>query len=412
MKPLLRALPFLLVAALPLRAVVNRALSIYAPAEAAAGSTVSVTVLASTDASDGEQIGFLHAEYSIDEGRTWTPFDYAENAGAEHALKVSFAVNAKGGNAIVRGRVAFRGGGTGDVDYKGGGIQWSDTWQKWRWPPAKYAIIHVPKVPPPPAPPKRVISIEAPAEAAAGSMVWVTVNASTDAGDGEQIGFLHAEYSLDQGKTWTGFCYAENSGARLVRQAFFPANAKGGRALVRVRAAFRGGGAGDVDWQGGAIQWDDSWQNWRSPAAKYAIIYVSNRLVATQSARVAVRRAVSMDAPAEAAAGSKVSVTVSASTDAGDGEQVGLVHVDYSIDDGLTWTQGYYTEKAGAELRHKISFAVNAKGGKAIVRARVAFRGGFAGDVDYQGGAIQWGGSWQQWRSPSTKYAIIYSPKP
>ena len=269
MKSLQLILSFLLVAALPMRASVNRAINIQTPAETVAGSIVSGTIRASTDASDGEQIGFLHAEYSIDEGMTWTQLCYVEKSGTELSRNASFAVNTLGGKAIVRVRVAFRGGAAGDVDYKGGAIQWSDTWQKWRWPPAKYAVIHVPKV----AAVNRVISIQAPAEAAAGSTVSVTVNASTDASDGEQIGFLHADYSIDGGKTWTKFCYAEKSGAELSRQVSFAVNAKGGKAIVRVRVAFRDGVAGDVDYKGGAIQWDDSWQKWRSPTTKYAIIY-------------------------------------------------------------------------------------------------------------------------------------------
>ena len=415
MKNLHRIFPFLLVAALPMRAAVNRAISIQAPAEAGAGSTVSVTVHASTDASDGEQIGLFHAEYSIDDGMTWTQFGHAEKSGAELSRIFSFAVNAKGGRAIVRVRVAFRGGVAGDVDYQGGAIQWGDSWQKWRWPPAKYAIISVPNplvaALPMRTAVKRAISIQAPVVVAAGSTVSVTVHASTDASDGEQIGFLHADYSIDEGKTWTQFCYAEKSGAELSRKVSFTVNAKGGKAIVRVRVAFRGGVAGDVDYQGGAIQWGDSWQKWRSPSTKYAIIYSSNLLVAALPMRAEVNRAISIQAPAEAAAGSTVSVTVHASTDASDSEEIGFLHADYSIDEGMTWTQFCYAEKSGAELSSKVSFAVNAKGGKAIVRVRVAFRGGGAGDVDYQGGAIQWGDSWQKWRSPPTKYAIIYSPK-
>jgi Neuraminidase (sialidase) len=277
MKILHRILPFLLMAALPMRAAVNRAISIYAPAEAAAGNTVSVAFHASTDAGDGEQIGFLHAEYSIDEGKTWTSFCSAVNSGVELSREGSFAVNAKGERAIIRVRVAFRGGVAGDVDYKGGAIQWSDSWQKWRWPPAKYAVIHVANpvlaTLPIQAAVKRAVSILAPVEAPAGSTVSVTVQASTDASDGEQIGFLHADYSTDEGKTWTQFCYAEKSGAELSRKVSFTVNAKGGKAIVRVRVAFRGGVAGDVDYKGGAIQWNDSWQKWRSPPTKYAIIY-------------------------------------------------------------------------------------------------------------------------------------------
>ena len=401
-----RIILLLLVVTLPMPAAVSRAVSIEAPAEAAAGSAVTVTVHVSTDASQGEHIGFVHAEYSIDEGMTWIQCLNEEKCGVELSRRFGFAVSAMGGKAIVRVRVAFRGGVAGDVDYQGGAIQWGDTWQKWRWPPAKYAVINVPKV----AAVNRTIGIKAPAEVAAGSAVSVTVHASTDASDGEQIGFLHADYSIDGGTTWTQFCYTEKSGAKLSRQTVFTANAKGGKAIVRVRVAFRGGAAGDVDCKGGAILWGDSWQKWRSPAAKYAIIQVSNSLIAPPM-RTAMNRALSIAAPGEAAAGSTVSVTVHASTDASDGEQIGMVHVDYSVDEGMSWTQCYYAEMCGAELSRKVSFAVNAKGGKAIVRVRVAFRGGGVGDVDYKGDAIQWGDNWQRWRSPPAKYAIIYSPK-
>ena len=173
--------------------------------------------------------------------------------------------------------MAFRGGEAGDVDYKGAAIQWGDSWQKWRWPPAKYAVIQVANrvgaALPVRAAVNREFSIQAPAEAAAGSTVFATFHASTDAGEGEQIGFLHADYSIDEGKTWNPACYAVNSGPDLSRQVSFAINAKGGKAIIRVRVAFRGGAAGDVDCKGGAIKWDDSWQKWRSPTTKYAIIY-------------------------------------------------------------------------------------------------------------------------------------------
>lgn len=118
---------------------------IAAPAEAAAGSNVTITVIASTDAADGEQIGFLHADYSTDEGKTWTQFCYAEKSGAELSRSVSFSVGAKGVKTLIRARVAFRGGKAGDVDFKGNAIQWSDTWEKWRTPPTRFAIIYVPR---------------------------------------------------------------------------------------------------------------------------------------------------------------------------------------------------------------------------------------------------------------------------
>jgi hypothetical protein len=137
------ALLLLLLAAITPAYAIERVVRITAPAEAAAGSTVSVTVFASTDAIDGEEIGFLHADYSTDDGKTWTQFCYAMKSGPELSRQVDVPVGAKGVKAIIRVRVAFRGGKAGDVDYKGGPIQWSGTWGKWRTPPAKFAIIYV-----------------------------------------------------------------------------------------------------------------------------------------------------------------------------------------------------------------------------------------------------------------------------
>jgi hypothetical protein len=118
---------------------------IIAPAEAKTGSSVKVAVIASTDAVDGEQIGFLHADYSIDDGKTWTQFFYENDSGAELARSVSFSVGAKGVKTLIRARVAFQGGKAGDVDFKGNAIQWSGTWEKWRTPPTRFAIIYVPR---------------------------------------------------------------------------------------------------------------------------------------------------------------------------------------------------------------------------------------------------------------------------
>ncbi len=266
----------LLAAAVPVHAV-NRVVKIVAPAEAPAGSSVTVAVSASTDAADGEQIGFLHAEYSTDGGMTWAQFCNVEQAGAELTRSVSFPVGAKDSKTLIRARVAFRGGQAGDVDFKGSAIQWNGTWEKWRTPPTRFAVIYVSAAPAPVNTANRMVTIVAPAEAAAGRKVTVAVAASTDATDGEQIGFLHADYSNDDGKTWTKFCYAEQSGARFTREISFPVGAKGVKTLIRVRVAFRGGKAGDVDFKGGAIQWGDTWEKWRAPPTKFAIIYVTGR---------------------------------------------------------------------------------------------------------------------------------------
>lgn len=116
---------------------------------------------------------------------------------------------------------------------------------------------------------ERVVRIDAPVTAPAGSKITVSVLARTYAGDGEQIGFFHAEYSIDGGRTWTGFCYEEKAGLTATRLATITVGAAGSKALVRGRIAFRGGLAGDVDFKGAALKWKDSWEKWQSPPAKF-----------------------------------------------------------------------------------------------------------------------------------------------
>src|SRR3954469_24866422 len=96
----LALLSLLAVIALPAHAV-NRLVSIIAPPEAPPDSTITATVQASTDANDGEQIGFLHAEYSNDDGKTWTQFCYAEKSGVEFSRQVTFPVGAKGTKTVI-----------------------------------------------------------------------------------------------------------------------------------------------------------------------------------------------------------------------------------------------------------------------------------------------------------------------
>jgi hypothetical protein len=121
---------------------------------------------------------------------------------------------------------------------------------------------------------ERVVAITAPASVVAGAKLTITVAASTDAAEGEQIGFFHVEYSIDDGRTWTGMCYDQNAGPALTRQSTFATGAAGSRTLVRARIAFRGGPAGDVDFNGAAIKWKNSWEAWEEPPAKYATITV------------------------------------------------------------------------------------------------------------------------------------------
>lgn len=123
---------------------------------------------------------------------------------------------------------------------------------------------------------KRVMEVEAPGSAAAGKPVTVAVKAATDA-KGEQVGFLHAEYSTDNGRTWTAFCYEKDVGGSVIRTTTVAAGGAGSTLLVRARAAFRGGAAGDVDYRGNPIEWDAAWKEWKEPPARSTVTKVSAR---------------------------------------------------------------------------------------------------------------------------------------
>ena len=124
---------------------------------------------------------------------------------------------------------------------------------------------------------ERTLRIESPATIPTGQPLAVTISASTDAGKGEQVGFLQAEVSTDDGKTWTAICYLQKSGPKIVHHANLTPGPAGTTVRLRVRAAFRDGLAGDVDFSGAAIVWNGSWKDWKAPPAKHARIVVSAR---------------------------------------------------------------------------------------------------------------------------------------
>lgn len=121
---------------------------------------------------------------------------------------------------------------------------------------------------------ERVLEVVMPRHAAVGEAVEVVLRASTDAGAGEQIGFLHAQVSVDGGRSWSGLCYEDNLGAAAERHLHLTAGAAGSRLMVRAKAAFRQGPAGDVDFAGAAIKWQTSWAKWSEPPAKVAVAVV------------------------------------------------------------------------------------------------------------------------------------------
>lgn len=124
---------------------------------------------------------------------------------------------------------------------------------------------------------ERILRIEAPASVTAGQELTVTISASTDAGQGEEVGFLQAESSLDGGKTWTAICYLQKSGAQVEQRASLKPGAGSTTVKLRVRAAYRDGLAGDVDFNGAAIMWKGSWNDWKTPPAKHVSVAVTPR---------------------------------------------------------------------------------------------------------------------------------------
>lgn len=121
---------------------------------------------------------------------------------------------------------------------------------------------------------ERLLKIEAPASAVPETQVKFTVRASTDAGANERVGFFHVESSVDGGKTWVGQCFEQNMGASAARLFIVKAGASGTKTMLRARVAFRGGKAGDVDYTGAAIKWQESWTNWGEPPACLATVEI------------------------------------------------------------------------------------------------------------------------------------------
>ncbi len=122
---------------------------------------------------------------------------------------------------------------------------------------------------------ERTLLIEAPATTVAGQPLLAAVHAFTDAGQGEQVGFLQAEFSVDDGKTWTAICYLQKSGPKIRHAVQLTPGGVGTSIRIRARAAFRDGLAGDVDFAGAAIVWNGSWGEWKTPPAQQALIKVT-----------------------------------------------------------------------------------------------------------------------------------------
>jgi hypothetical protein len=119
-----------------------------------------------------------------------------------------------------------------------------------------------------------------------------------------------------------------------------------------------------------------------------------------------VTRTLTITAPASVKPGAPVKIVVAAATDATDSEQIGFFQSEYSLDGGKNWVP-VYAEKVGRSATRPIDLIAGEQASKILVRARMAFRGGAAGDVDFAGKPLNWGGSWTKWESPPSKHATI-----
>jgi hypothetical protein len=121
----------------------------------------------------------------------------------------------------------------------------------------------------------------------------------------------------------------------------------------------------------------------------------------------AVGRTLDIEAPAAVAPGAPVAVVLIASTNAGQGERIGLFQADFSVDGGRTWEGLCYLDNIGSDTRQERTITAGAAGSKVKVRLRVAFRDGLAGDVDYRGAAIRWHAEWARWQDPPARTVTI-----
>lgn len=129
-------------------------------------------------------------------------------------------------------------------------------------------------------------------------------------------------------------------------------------------------------------------------------------LLATPIMTYAVERTLAIDAPASITADQNLVVTIGASTDAV-GEQVGFLQVESSVDGGETWVAICYLQNSGPKAEQAVTLKSGSIGTVVRIRARAAFRGGLAGDVDYLGAAILWDRNWKLWEQPPAKHASV-----
>ncbi|HEY4302407.1 MAG TPA: hypothetical protein VGM73_16160 [Candidatus Didemnitutus sp.] len=111
--------------------------------------------------------------------------------------------------------------------------------------------------------------------------------------------------------------------------------------------------------------------------------------------------------PTRAQAGTDVGFSIHAITRVGGGERIGFFHGEYSTDGGAHWTGFVYDQNDGPEAARDLTVRAGEAHSRILIRVRVAFRDGAAGDVDYTGAAIRWSATWNAWdEPPARKFAV------
>jgi hypothetical protein len=122
-------------------------------------------------------------------------------------------------------------------------------------------------------------------------------------------------------------------------------------------------------------------------------------LIAISTVAFSQTRQANIIDPGTIYAGQSVVITTNAQTNAGGGEQIGFYHLEVSTNGGSSWSAVAYDANVGTSATRNIYVTAGAVNTQIVVRMRLAYRYGSAGDVDFNGNGINWGGTWGSWGS-------------
>ncbi|HVU16311.1 MAG TPA: hypothetical protein VHD32_05280 [Candidatus Didemnitutus sp.] len=118
-------------------------------------------------------------------------------------------------------------------------------------------------------------------------------------------------------------------------------------------------------------------------------------------------RELQISAPSHVRAGAQFEISVHVATRVGGGEQIGFFHGEFSADGGKNWTGFSYDQGLGPETTRHATLTAGPAASRVLIRVRIAFRDGAAGDVDYSGAAIRWSATWEHWDEPPARSAVV-----